>query len=39
MKTYHTIIATNDELKLQNSHFQAEISKITNAEKMEKAKA
>lgn len=29
MKTYHTIIATNDELKLQNSHFQAEISKIT----------
>ena len=39
MKTYRTIIATNDELKLQNSHFQAEISKITNAEKMEKAKA
>lgn len=39
MKTYHTIIATNEELKLQNSHFQAEISKITKTEKQEPAKA
>ena len=39
MKTYHSIIATNEELKLQNSHFQAEISKITKTEKQEPAKA
>lgn len=39
MKMYHTIIATDEELKLQNSHFQAEISKITKTEKQEPAKA
>lgn len=39
MKEYRAIVAANDELKLQNSHFQSEISELTKRKESPQGKS